>query len=62
MRKEKKIVNYKIETCRRVLISTPLYQVRAGVNRVKVHCAAQHMVNAGVNRVTVERLVSTKCE
>jgi hypothetical protein len=26
----KKIVNYRIETCRRVLISTPLYQVGAG--------------------------------
>jgi hypothetical protein len=29
-RKEKKIVNYRIETCRRVLTSTPLYQVGAG--------------------------------
>jgi hypothetical protein len=28
-RNEKKIVNYRIETCRRVLISTPLYQVGA---------------------------------
>jgi hypothetical protein len=29
-RKEKKLVNYGIETCRRVLISTSLYQVSAG--------------------------------
>jgi hypothetical protein len=29
-RKEKKIVSHRIETCRRVLISTPLYQVGAG--------------------------------
>jgi hypothetical protein len=27
---EKKVVNYRIETCRRVLISTPLYQAGAG--------------------------------
>jgi hypothetical protein len=27
-RKEKKVVNYRIETCERVLISTALYQVR----------------------------------
>jgi hypothetical protein len=29
-KKENKIVNYRIEACRRVLISTPLYQVGAG--------------------------------
>jgi hypothetical protein len=29
-RKEKKIVSYRIEICRRVFISTPLYQVGAG--------------------------------
>jgi hypothetical protein len=28
--KEKKRANYRIETCRKVLISTPLYQVGAG--------------------------------
>jgi hypothetical protein len=28
--RNEKIVNYRIETCRRVLISTPLYQVGAG--------------------------------
>jgi hypothetical protein len=30
MRKEKEIANYRIETCRRVLIITPLYQEGAG--------------------------------
>jgi hypothetical protein len=29
-RKEKKVANYKTETSRRVLISTPLYQVGVG--------------------------------
>jgi hypothetical protein len=29
-KKERKIVNYRIETCRRVLISTPVYKVDAG--------------------------------
>jgi hypothetical protein len=29
-RKERKIVNYRRRTCKRVLISTPLYQVGAG--------------------------------
>jgi hypothetical protein len=29
-KKEKTLVNYRIETCRRVLMSTPLYQVGAG--------------------------------
>jgi hypothetical protein len=30
MRKEKKIAKYRIETCRKVLISTPVYQIGAG--------------------------------
>jgi hypothetical protein len=28
--KKKESINYRIETCRRVLISSPLYQVGAG--------------------------------
>jgi hypothetical protein len=31
-KKEKKTVNYRIETCRRVLISSPLYQEGAGTS------------------------------
>jgi hypothetical protein len=34
-KKENKLVNYRIETCRRVLISTPLYQV--GVETFVIH-------------------------
>jgi hypothetical protein len=40
MRKEKKIVNYRIETCRRMLISPPLYQVGAGTFVTYKYCVS----------------------